>query len=325
MIRRVPLPSGRVPRAVLARCRCPRDEAAGPCLGSFLGNRSFILLPKLNLNACNLEGRTSASTRVMPLAHLLLSSVTLVAPPTPNGAAVQALRKASGALSVSVECRGAIDVPLSAALRKAGAATLWANEVDMVSQLTAEQREAQFDFPGPCPVLFHGEAAQAEAAVAAGAAAVVLEPSERALAASIGAAVIWRVSSADELQQLLDAHGDADAPALLLGSEAMQQEEALAALPDAAVVVAAVEAMTEGNAEAEEARRLAAGGACAVLLRGACVGDEEDLPYCQASRNPQHTTRPSRLAPALLLLCVPSPCLPHSIPGHLPDTRSAPT
>jgi hypothetical protein len=261
----------------------------------------------------------------MPLAHLLLSSVTLVAPPTPNGAAVQALRKASGALSVSVECRGAIDAPLSAALRKAGAATLWANEVDMVSQLTAEQREAQFDFPGPCPVLFHGEAAQAEAAVAAGAAAVVLEPSERALAASIGAAVIWRVSSADELQQLLDAHGDADAPALLLGSEAMQQEEALAALPDAAVVVAAVEAMTEGNAEAEEARRLAAGGACAVLLRGACVGDEEDLPYCQASRNPQHTTRPSRLAPALLLLCVPSSYLPHSIPGHLPDTRSAPT
>ena len=48
----------------------------------------------------------------------------------------------------------------------------------------------------------------------------------------MGAAdVIWRVSSADELQHLLDAASDADAPSVLLASEAMQADDALAALP----------------------------------------------------------------------------------------------
>ena len=106
------------------------------------------------------------------------------------------------------------------------------NQVSMVSQLAAEQRDAAFDFPGPCPVVFHGEAAMAEAAVQAGADAVVLDPSERELAGAMGAAdVIWRVSSADELQHLLDAASDADAPSVLLASEAMQADDALAALP----------------------------------------------------------------------------------------------
>ena len=169
---------------------------------------------------------------VMPFAHLLLSSMTVVAPSTPARVAVQALRKASGALSVSVECQGAHDVEaLSAALRKAGTATLWASEVSMVSQLAAEQLDAAFDFPGPCPVVFHGEAAMAEAAVQAGAAAVVLAPSERELAGAMGTAdVIWRVSSADELQHLLEAASDADAPSVLLASEAVQAD-ALASLP----------------------------------------------------------------------------------------------
>ena len=160
----------------------------------------------------------------MPFAQLLLSSMAVMAPSSPARVAVQALRKPSGALSVSVECQGAHDVEaLSAALRKAGTATLWASEVSMVSQLAAEQRDAAFDFPGPCPVVFHGEAAMAEAAVQAGADAVVLDPSERELAGAMGEAdVIWRVSSADELQHLLDTASDADAPSVLLASEAMQ-------------------------------------------------------------------------------------------------------
>ena len=184
----------------------------------------------------------------MPFAHLtLLSSMTVVAPSTPARVAVQALCKASGALSVSVECQGAHDVEaLSAALRKAGTATLWASEVSMVSQLAGEQRDAAFDFPGPCPVVFHGEAAMAEAAVQAGADAVVLAPSEQELAAALGTAdVIWRVSSVDELQHLLDAGSDADAPSVLLAAEAMQADDALAALPSGATVVAAVDAMAK--------------------------------------------------------------------------------
>ena len=191
---------------------------------------------------------------------------------------MQALRKASGALSVSVECRDALDVPvLSAALRKSGAQALWASNLDVLSQLAEEQSEAEFDFPGPCPVIFNGDSAQAEAAVAAGASAVVLAPSERSLAASMGAAdVIWRVNGEEELRQLSEA--DVDTTLLL----SQPSDELLAALPADVVAVAAVQAMAAANAEVEEARRLRAAGACAVLLLGACVGDGEDLPYCQA-------------------------------------------
>jgi len=190
------------------------------------------------------------------------------------------LCKASGALSVSVECREALDVPmLSAALRKSGASAIWASDLDVLSQLADEQSEAEFDFPGPCPVIFNGKSPEAEAAVAAGASAVVLEPSEHVLAASLGAVdVIWRVSDEEELGQLIDADAGGTPPALLL---CPPSDALLGALPADAVVVGAVEAMAEANAEVEEARRLRAAGACAVLIRGACVADDEDLPYCK--------------------------------------------
>lgn len=217
------------------------------------------------------------------LLQLVLPYTSALAVATKPGPALRALKKASGALTISAECANAdgVDLPfLSAALRKCDVATLWTSDLACVESFVDEQESARGDFPGPCPVVFDGPAEAAEAAAAAGAAAVVLDAAQREHASALGTVdVLWRVSSAAEAQDITDA--GLAAAAFVITSDTASAEETLAALPDGAVAVAALEAMGDGGAEIDAGRQLAAAGAAAVVLRSACVGDDEDVPYCQ--------------------------------------------
>ncbi len=222
-----------------------------------------------------------------------------------------ALLKRSGALTVSVEYSAlaagsvaSIDVGevegegrrtvalspeqrlerLSAALRGgrevtgSDAAAIWTADLGAVAGIAKEQETARGDMPGPCPVVYSGDAAGAEAAIAAGASAVVLGADSLDVAASLGGSeVIWRVESDEDVAAIADANPSDCAHGFVLPASSAAQ--LFGALPPGAYAIGAIDAMQPDDAELEQGRELAAAGCKTLLLRGACVGDAEDLPY----------------------------------------------
>ncbi|CAH0370676.1 unnamed protein product [Pelagomonas calceolata] len=176
------------------------------------------------------------------------------------------------AVSVSIEYSGAADAidELSQELRKAKAAAIWCDDVDAVKCFANEQATAKGDFPGPLPVVYTG--ADRQAATDAGAAAVVADAGEDVSVAP----VIWRVT-ADNAAGAAAAAGEGDA--FLFDADATAA--VVAALPAKAVAVASLNAMQEDEAEVEAGRACRDAGAAGVLLRRACVGDDEDIKYAR--------------------------------------------
>ena len=168
---------------------------------------------------------------------------------------------------------------LSGKLRDADVAALWTADLEAVAGFVAEQQSAKGDFPGPCPVIFNGDGALAEAAIDAGADGIVLTPAHLEKATAVdGTEIIWEVSNADEVHQIVEAgHGSAFVmPATAAAS-------LVDSLPPDAVSIAAIDAMQEGEAEIAQGRELAAAGCNSVVVRGACVGDVEDLAYTRVA------------------------------------------
>ena len=199
-----------------------------------------------------------------------------------RGPVAKALWKPTGATTVSVEYIRAdgsdqseleLDVN-SMQLRKLKAAAIWTSDLEALAGFAKEQRKAKGNFPGPCPVIWSGDSAEAEAAAASGASAVVLRASDLTHADTIGKLgleVIWSVATEQEIESVVAAG---------LGSAFLVEgPELVPALPKDAVKVAAVPSMLEDNAEITMGRDLAAAGCKALLLREACVGDAEDVPY----------------------------------------------
>lgn len=193
------------------------------------------------------------------------------------GPTARALKPRRGfAVAVELAPRGAsseLDL-LSMQLRKANIASLWAGDVATVAALAAEQASAKGDFPGPCPVVYNGDAAEAEAAAASGASAVVLGPAELGRTPA-GTEVLWRVADAAEVRAVVAA----DAGAAFVVGEA--GAAAVEALPAGALAVVEVEAMQAGNAELGAGKALAAAG-------GTCV------PSCGARASATTRTSPTR-------------------------------
>lgn len=219
-----------------------------------------------------------------------------------------ALKKRSGALTVSVEyipcnddvaCIDAGEIAgagrrtialdpaerlsrLSAALRggrEAGgdAAAIWTSDLQAVRAFSKEQSTAKGDFPGPCPVVFNGDSAHADTAIADGAAAVVLRAEELETAKALqGVEVIWRVESQSDIETIVADEAAPENCFLVDGPHAASLVEVL---PAGAIAVAELMAMQDDDAEITVGRELAAAGCKALLLRDACVGDAEDLPY----------------------------------------------
>ena len=209
---------------------------------------------------------------------LLPSSAASLALLAPHERAVELMRvlqRPSGALTVSLECKSMhTAAEVSAGLRKANAATIWASDVDTISQLAEEQSTASADFPGPCPVIFAGAASEAAAAVAVGAEAIVLSSADSALAAEVDVPVIWKVSTPDEVRKIVSTSGREAASLFVVNTDVEAAKEVCRSLPEGALAIGAVVAMQAGNAEIDEGRQLTAAGVRALIVREACVGDE---------------------------------------------------
>ena len=228
------------------------------------------------LAAASLRAQLATQNSEIALLYKLRMLLTLLpgavgltmgatAAPPAKSAVRKALKKPSGALTVGIEYTGADGAnlrTLSAYLRENDIAAIYATDVDACKSFVDEQATAKGDFPGPVPVFFSGDAEDASAAISAGAAAVVLDAG--ADVAVDGAEVIWRGGSADGLPDNAVVLVD-DLPADAAG------------LPAGAVAVAAVDAMPEPAGSEVAAGRGA--GCASVLVRGACVGDDEDAAY----------------------------------------------
>ena len=198
-----------------------------------------------------------------------------------KNAALKALRKPRG-LSVSVEivprpsC-GEEDLRrLSMKLRDINAATLFVSDLHTLSVLASEQSSAKGNFPGPCPLVFAGAPELAQQALSDGASAVVLDAGQDKAREGIAPDhILWRVQSEDEAQAVI-SHG---ATSFIFDGDVCNLSAGLEALAPGAVAVANIEAMQAGNQEIDAGRRAAGAGCRSLMLRGACVGDEEDLPY----------------------------------------------
>ena len=243
------------------------------------------------------------------LAAMAFYPVSQNKPKTP---VKNSLKKKSGALTVSIEVLPSDDVEapiddgeivgegrrtvaltaeerverLSGALRggREGslASAIFTSSVDALSTIAKEQATAKGDFPGPCPVVFNGEATEASQAIAAGAQGVVLPAREIEVGKSIvenGIEVLWQVSSAEEIAAIVADEAAPEDAFLLSADDANEAEALVAALPTGALGVAAVDAMQDEDGEIARGRELASAGCKAVLVKGACVGDAEDLPY----------------------------------------------
>ena len=221
-----------------------------------------------------------------------------------TGKVAKALRRPSGGLTVSIEYRPTAtnDIEevrtLSAALRTMNTAVLWTADLEAIGSLVAEQERARGDFPGPCPVCFSGDSAQAEAAVLAGASAVVLDGSHDLSAADgLGVEVVWRVENEEEMLRVADA---GVGTAFLVDGSCIGSVPLLHTAPKGSVVVAAIDAMQDAHAEIDLGKALVAEGCKALLVRGACVGDEEDLIYSQFVINRLTTKVPGPPFPTFL-------------------------
>jgi len=156
------------------------------------------------------------------------------------------------------------------------AAAIWTSDLPSLGVIAKEQSTAKGDFPGPCPVIFSGDAADAEAAVAAGATGVVLSASDLEQGKALGVEIIWAVSSETEVEAIVADDAAPEDAFLLSGPDPTTLK---AAIPSAAVAVAAVDAMQADDAEVQAGRDLVGAGCKALLVRGACVGDSEDVIY----------------------------------------------
>jgi hypothetical protein len=198
------------------------------------------------------------------------------------------LQKPSKVLTVGLEYAGSGDLSatelsiLSMQLRKSNVSAIWCAEVEALQEFVAEQEMARGNFPGPCPVIFHGPVGQIAAAVTAGASAVVL-PVEAEIQILDGCDIVWKVSSVEEVESVLETTDNLADVFWLDGVHDSETLEAVvAAVPKGAMCIASLDAiMQPDGAEVDQGRELKRLGYAAVFVRHACVGDGEDLEYAQ--------------------------------------------
>lgn len=182
---------------------------------------------------------------------------------------------------------------LSMQLRKsAKAAAICSADVDSIPKLVKEQESSRGDFPGPLPVIYSGSILDANVVkkvVESDVTAVIVEYGaiDEAMTSLLGdVGIIWKVSSLDELNELIAADnimGDV----VLLSKNLLPDsvEDSCEELADilsknkSIVTIAKLQSMQAANAEVQMGKHLTNLGVSSLILEEACVGDEEDIKY----------------------------------------------
>ncbi|KAL7455009.1 hypothetical protein ACHAWC_009832 [Mediolabrus comicus] len=181
---------------------------------------------------------------------------------------------------------------LSMQLRKsAKAAVVCSADVDSIPKLVREQESSRGDFPGPLPVIYSGSILDANVVkkvVEGDVTAVVVDygASDEAVTSLLGdVGIIWKVSSLDELNEVIAADNMGDVVLLsknLLPDSVEDSCEELAEIlskTKSIVAIAKLQSMQASNAEIGLGKHFTKLGVSSLILEEACVGDEEDIKY----------------------------------------------
>mmetsp|Transcript_25596 Transcript_25596/g.37217 ORF Transcript_25596/g.37217 Transcript_25596/m.37217 type:complete len:314 (+) Transcript_25596:52-993(+) len=204
---------------------------------------------------------------------------------------IEALQKPSKILTTCLEYNplpgsSELDVTvLSMQLRKAGAASIWTSDLNSLQQFKEEQATAMGNFPGPCPIVYNGDKWQD--AMEGVPDAIVLPAGAfsawKELSDSNNVQVIFSVSCEEHIKQL---SGNSDTPLTILienSSDHYDQDvlsDLFSRVPSKYITILQVDAMQINSTELSLGRSLKSTHGCtSVLVKNACVGDAEDVPY----------------------------------------------
>jgi len=207
------------------------------------------------------------------------------------------LKKPSKVLTVGVEYspeesgdngeEGSLEI-LSMKLRQqAKVSFIGCSDIASIKQYSAEQETARGNFPGPVPIIFLGDNIASDSLSElseAGASAVVVDAgsdetvSVAESASSTGLETIWKVSTVEQAQQVLESTNDRADVFLLDDPSVISQ--ITQTLPKSSLSIAVVhDPMQEDGAEIETGKTFKSMGCASVLVKKACVGDNEDIDY----------------------------------------------
>jgi len=208
------------------------------------------------------------------------------------------LKKPSKVLTVGVEyspeestdlgedaSEGSIEI-LSMKLRQQAKVSFIAcSDIERIKQFNAEQETARGNFPGPVPIIFLGDVPTSSNELSdAGVAAVVIDAgiknaiSVAESASSAGLETVWKVSTIEQTQKVLESTKDL-ADVFLLDDPSMITQ-ITEILPKSSMSIAVLhDPMQEDGAEIETGREFKSMGCASVLVKNACVGDKEDIDY----------------------------------------------
>jgi len=210
----------------------------------------------------------------------------------------QAIKRPRG-LSIGIEYASSTqhDVSiLSMQLRKCNARAIYTSNLSALVSFRKEQETARGDFPGPVPVIYWGECWRE--AVELGTNVLVLdydsstENSDLEMLVDHEVCVIWKVSEIAQIQILMEKHfGNV----FLLSDELLfnrdsnnqdtdieQLQQQLSAVPESAVLIAALPSMLPQNHELTMGKVLSSTERIAsLLIKRCCVDDDEDMKYAQ--------------------------------------------
>jgi len=184
---------------------------------------------------------------------------------------------------------------LSMQLRKLKVSAIWCDEVESLQDIVKEQETARGNFPGPCPVIYHGPldysavatgkeyGAAAAVVVSAGAILDLLDDDGLLVVGGGGGGqeIIWKVSSVEEVQVVLERTGDTSDVFWLDDVPFDTMEQVVACLPKKSMFIASVDPMQPDGAEVDMGKKYKGMGCASIFVRQACVGDAEDLEYAQ--------------------------------------------
>lgn len=256
--------------------------------------------------------------KVMPAAMSSQSPVSLASPTQlysstaavgPAPVLKSLLKKPSKVLTVGVEYspqqsddlvedrpEGNLDVFSMKLRQQAKVSFIVCSDLPTIKLLNAEQETAKGNFPGPVPIVYHGEwspssTSSLEDVSEAGASAIVVDagtPDALALAesaSSTGLETIWKVSTVEEAKQVLESTNEL-ADVFLLDVRvdddvgATTISEIIEALPKSSMCIATLyDPMQEDGVEIETGKEFKSMGCASVFVKKACVGDKEDIDY----------------------------------------------
>ena len=260
---------------------------------------AFGVVPPISSSAATTPTSTLASSRSQRPVQLS-STATPLTSPLPSHL-TEALKKPSKTLTVGMDVcfdestavRKGDVATLSMQIRKLKASTIWmsSNRAEEVLVVANEQATAQGNFPGACPIVWHGDVSMVldNDAFLEAANAVVISPRDDAVEAvaeqcskhKVG--MIWRIGSLEDMTFVFkkdDSYNDA--VGILLDAENKQFESLLEAASHHkdAIVIVSMPCMQAGNAEISRARSFPRGSVHSIVLQKAIVGDAEDVEYC---------------------------------------------